>query len=731
MSAATTPAQVPIGLDVRNLWIVKGSSLISDGKLILNRVSLKIPAGHFVAIIGPNGAGKTTLLKAIVGERPSSGEILFSGGREPDRAPENFYNSPEYWLSQIGYVPVDNILHEQLTIRQALWQVGKLRLPDISDTELHKRIDTQLAYFFGSADDKRFNQGVSTLSSGERKKVNICAELLTDPALLILDEPTSNLDPDAEMDLMERLKHTAQTGGGRCTVLLVTHTLESLGYCDEAIFVANGKALEPIPTAGILSDLEARLPAGKQGDSNNLFDRWAHIFDEFKTNEERRPYETPPPTKPSSNQPEPRETTAPPFFHQLGVLLTRYFLIRSNDFKSLFVLLFLGFIAGALLVVFPQGVFLESDDATLARQSAVLYTTVVILVGAISSHREVSKEFRIYLHERLKGLSPLAYLLSKLIWLSAAVGVMLVVTILALSGTPQARLLALVLGLGLIALGLVVGVQRLRNDSQLYKPVTRWRGWIRSAWRLLQIPSVTLPLLLAFALQFQNKDIPVVPLSPMVVELLIFGFLLLTCITALMLGLLLSSIAGGNNDFATVLVIIAIIMNVVLVFSELVLSRDAQAITDLLVPLTASHWGYEGFSSSIGIYCWSAQGRIADFNSIGHFISVFLLLTAHILVSIGLGVVVLKSHDSWSNRAVLLRSLRNNRRAFMALAALIFFVLSWGIFLRQQSTDYLRLTFNDEYYSASIYAHIDNIPASTSAQRINGLVSETMCGKPE
>lgn len=103
------------------------------------------------------------MFRAISGERPTSGEVLIQG--------ESVYDSPEYWLQRIGYVPVDNVLHENLTVTQALQFVGRLRLPNIAVSEIDRKIAALLSSFEIQGKAKDY---IRTLSSGEKKSQYLC-----------------------------------------------------------------------------------------------------------------------------------------------------------------------------------------------------------------------------------------------------------------------------------------------------------------------------------------------------------------------------------------------------------------------------------------------------------------------------------------------------------------------------------------------------------------------------
>jgi len=179
-----------------------------NGKRLLDPVSLTVFPSELVALMGPAGAGKTTLLKALNGyTRPVQGSVLFNGA--------SLYDYYDRFRQQMGYVPQDDIVHPQLTVRQALYFSARLRT-DLSDAEIDDRTEKVLSDLgipdkidtvIGSPERK-------TLSGGQRKRVNIALELITDTPLLFLDEPTSGLssyDAESVVDLLKQLSRSGKT----------------------------------------------------------------------------------------------------------------------------------------------------------------------------------------------------------------------------------------------------------------------------------------------------------------------------------------------------------------------------------------------------------------------------------------------------------------------------------------------------------------------------------------
>src|SRR5262249_24390126 len=161
------------------------------------------------------GAGKTTLLNALCGLVPAqSGQVLLNGA--------SLYDQPARWRRLIGYVPQEDIVHTELTPRQALAYAARLRLPAATPAdEREAAVDKTLALLELS---ERAEVRIDRLSGGQRKRVSVGVELIGRPRLLFLDEPTSGLDPSTEAKLMRTLRELALQG---CTVLCTTHIMEN------------------------------------------------------------------------------------------------------------------------------------------------------------------------------------------------------------------------------------------------------------------------------------------------------------------------------------------------------------------------------------------------------------------------------------------------------------------------------------------------------------------------
>ena len=359
------------------------------GKKALHKMDISVPSRSLLAIMGPSGCGKSTLLKSLNGESPpTKGKVLIFN--------QDLISNYEYLKTQIGYVPQDDIVHKQLTVEQSLYFAAKLRIANINNDDINIKIDQILSELNISHIKKNL---ISDISGGQRKRVSIAIELLTDPMLLFLDEPTSPLDPQTIEDFLNILKKLSENG---TTVIMVTHKPEDLDYMDEVIFMADNNGGKIV----------------YYGDSTKYKDYFnvnnaVSVFSQISGGNSKKwvdKYSNPRPLSTTQD----REKILVNKSNQSSVgqffwLTYRYFKIKTNDRVNTSIMLLQAPIIAALAC-------LVFNEVTLS----VLFIMAVSSVwfGSTNAAREIVGELPIYKRERMYNLRLIPYIFSKITVLS-------------------------------------------------------------------------------------------------------------------------------------------------------------------------------------------------------------------------------------------------------------------------------------------------------------------------
>jgi lipooligosaccharide transport system ATP-binding protein len=208
-------------------------------RLAVDHLSLDVPAGICFGLLGPNGAGKTTTLRMTYGvTRPSSGAIRVFG--------LDLAQNLRAVRARLGVTLQQNVLIEALTPVENLRVFGRYHL--IREPELSRRIGEVVAFL-----DLGSHAGVPVkqLSGGFQRRLAIALSLMNRPELLILDEPTTGLDPAVRLALWSRIRELRAAG---TTVLLTTHYMdEAQRLCDQVAIVSAGKVVEAGPPADLIA----------------------------------------------------------------------------------------------------------------------------------------------------------------------------------------------------------------------------------------------------------------------------------------------------------------------------------------------------------------------------------------------------------------------------------------------------------------------------------------------
>ena len=237
---SATSAAAPVALTAEGVTKTYGERRALQG------VSFAAHRGERIAIIGPNGAGKTTLLQILAGSlRASGGAVTLEGGT-------------------VGWVPQQPALYSKLSVAENLRLFARLeKRPDVPETVDRMLDQTGLR--------ERADDEVGKLSGGNRQRVNIAIGLLAEPAVLLLDEPTSSLDPRQREVLWAFVSGLAEAG---TAVVYATHNVaEAERYADRVLVLADGELL----FSGSPRELEQTVQgAAAAPDFESAFVRFLH-----------------------------------------------------------------------------------------------------------------------------------------------------------------------------------------------------------------------------------------------------------------------------------------------------------------------------------------------------------------------------------------------------------------------------------------------------------------------
>jgi len=223
-------------IEVKNVW--KSFKTVQAVK----GVDIKIPKGQFVALLGPNGAGKTTLVEMIEGiQKPDSGEITIIGKKWKGNEDE-LHQIIGLSLQETRFIDKLRV-SETLLLFASFFNLGKVRVDEIIDII--------------GLEEKRKSYIVN-LSGGQRQRLAIGIALLNKPAILLLDEPTTGLDPNARREIWEILRGLKEKSG--TSMILTTHYMEEAeNLCDYIIIMDNGVILKEGTLEQLLEDVPFRV----------------------------------------------------------------------------------------------------------------------------------------------------------------------------------------------------------------------------------------------------------------------------------------------------------------------------------------------------------------------------------------------------------------------------------------------------------------------------------------
>ncbi len=223
----------------------------------VDSISFEVMPGEVVGFLGPNGAGKSTTLKMITGYLPKDTGNIFVCGIpvEGEAIPTK---------KKIGYLAESNPLYHEMYVREYLQFIGEL----YGVSNVKKRVDEVVGMTGLSAE---MHKEIGQLSKGYKQRVGLAAALIHDPEVLILDEPTTGLDPNQIIEIREVIRSL----GKKKTILFSSHILQEVeSLCDRVIVINKGKIvaddrIEKLRDAGAAASLRVQL---KEKATKNIFE---------------------------------------------------------------------------------------------------------------------------------------------------------------------------------------------------------------------------------------------------------------------------------------------------------------------------------------------------------------------------------------------------------------------------------------------------------------------------
>ena len=416
---------------------------------LLREVNFQVPQGHLMAIVGPSGCGKTTLLKVIAGISEQTSGVLKWENRDLEE-------DEDLHPGELGYVPQFSVAHDLLTVEECIANSMALRtqLPGTDDFE--PKLDKVLE-ITGLTDlaDRR----VKVLSGGQKRRLGLALELVTNPCLLLCDEVTSGLDPKSEREITELLRVLSRENARR-VVINVTHSLASLEAFDSVLVMYQGrlvyhgqpKLLTHYFTVEHPEEVYLRLT---QRDAQSWHESWQKKRDHY---EQMLLEQKEPAVRADSHADEKDEHAMdeheaiapeelPGMISQVFTLLHRRWTIFRRDKGQvwLHLAMLLGF--PLLVVIFaldgikPLKQLSQRQDSDIMfemQQKAqhqidqlnagglvsgliMLQVVLVTLMASNNAAREIAGERLILEREKLGGLSTMAYVISKVLFLGVFV----------------------------------------------------------------------------------------------------------------------------------------------------------------------------------------------------------------------------------------------------------------------------------------------------------------------
>ena len=407
-----------------------------NGAIGLNNVTITEGSGKLIGLMGSSGAGKTTLLNALSGIEPvSEGQVLING--------IDIYKDKDQIKGLIGYIPQDDLLIEELTVFENLFYNAKLCFKDATDEEITEKVMNVLSSL-GLAERKDLKVGnplQKTISGGQRKRLNIGLELIREPAVLFVDEPTSGLSSRDSENVMDLLRELTLKGK---LIFVVIHQpssdiykmfdkmifldvggyqiyygnpVEAVVYFKKADKQANAEQGQCLVCGTVNPELVFNIIESKIVDDYGNFtnkrkvspEQWNQLYNNQVTLEDIQRVNE----KPSVS------LNIPTWLQQTKIFATRDMLSKWSNKQYLWINLLeapvlafvLSFIIRYTEIPGASYLFRENDNIP-----AFIFMSIIVMlfIGLTVSAEEIFRDQKILKRERFLNLSKSSYLVSKL-----------------------------------------------------------------------------------------------------------------------------------------------------------------------------------------------------------------------------------------------------------------------------------------------------------------------------
>ncbi|MCB0494504.1 MAG: ATP-binding cassette domain-containing protein [Cyclobacteriaceae bacterium] len=418
-----------LSLEVKNV-----SYTFRNGHVGLRNISLSERSGKLISIMGASGAGKSTLLNVLNGtDKPTKGEVKING--------ISIHENPESIKGVIGYVPQDDLLLEDLTVFDNLYFAAKLCFNNLQNEEIEQLVEKTLTSIglYQIKDLKVGSPLEKVISGGQRKRVNIALELLREPSILFVDEPTSGLSSRDSENIMDLLKELSLNGK---IVFVVIHQPSShiFKMFDRLLILDTGgfQIYYGVPVESVIHFKEAmKMLDSQEGEcitcgnvnpeqvfdiiETKVLDEYGHVTKVRKISPEEWANEysklpTPQPIKPVEEKPK-STLFIPSRLDQIGIFIKRDILSKLANRQYILINLLEAPVLAVILAFLVKYSGPEYAFYKNANIPSYIFMSIIVamFMGLTVSAEEIIKDKKILRREAFLNLSKSSYISSKLI----------------------------------------------------------------------------------------------------------------------------------------------------------------------------------------------------------------------------------------------------------------------------------------------------------------------------